>query len=156
MGVRVENWEKRLFRPQIAWTTYLDPLFVKILCLIVSHYTLDANWLFNQWIPSGRTYVTGIWVGVRVENSEKRLFRPQMAWTTHLDPLSCLTIVSNSKSTYVRGQPVVQPMNSELWDQCYRHLSGCQSGKLEKTTFSSTNRMNDAPWSAFLSKYCVK
>jgi len=52
----------------------------KLLCLIVSQHTLEANQLFNQCIPSGRTYVIVIWVGVRVENSERRLSCPQIAW----------------------------------------------------------------------------
>jgi len=65
----------------------------KLLCLIVSQHTLEANQLFNQCIPSGRTYVIVIWVGVRVENSERRLSCPQIAWMTHLDPLSFYFIV---------------------------------------------------------------
>jgi len=52
-------------------------------------------------------------VGVRVEKLENRLFRPQMAWTTHLDPLFCPNIVSNSKPIHFRRQLVVQSMNSE-------------------------------------------
>jgi len=113
VGVRVENSERRLSCPQIAWMTHLDPLSFYFIVKLLSQYTLDANWLLNWWILSCRTYVTGVWVGVRVEKLENRLFCPQIAWTTHLDPLFCQNIVSNSKSLHFRRQLVVQSMNSE-------------------------------------------
>jgi hypothetical protein len=113
VGVRVENLEKQHFHPQIAWTMHLDPLSFWLYWQTVSQHTLDANWLFNQCIPSCRTYVMGVWVGVRMENLQERLFRLQVTWTTPLDLLSFQPIVLNSKPTYFRCQLVVQSMNSE-------------------------------------------